>query len=243
MTLRLGKKEAQHDPRTLKLSAYLKPELPAPPDSVDWTVGVGDWGLYGNDRLGDCVVAGCAHMIGCWTRWAAGTPSWVPLSDVVSTYLELSPNDEGLVVLDFLKRWRKPGVLGHPIGAFVSVDPNSTWQLMQAITYFGGVYLGVQLPISAQGQDTWTVTDPGLRGAAAPGSWGGHCVTVQAFDASGLTCVTWGKTKRLSWGFWSAYCDEAFALASVDWVCSDSQESPTGLDMAALVSDLQAVTA
>lgn len=92
----------------------------------------------------------------------------------------------------------------------------------------------MQLPKSAQTQDVWDVdTSPNGQ----PGSWGGHCVFVPDYDANGLTCITWGAPKKMTWGFWGTYCDEAHALLSPDW------QPPAGFDMAALQADLGTVTA
>ncbi len=70
---------------------------------------------------------------------------------------------------------------------------------------------------------------------STPGSWGGHAVPVIAYDASGLTCITWGALKRMTWAFWDAYCDEAYACLSRDWAAA---RAPSGFDWAALDADL-----
>jgi len=48
--------------------------------------------------------------------------------------------------------------------------------------------------------------------------------------------VTWGALQRMTWGFWSAYCDEAYALLSNDFLTAD--RTPAGVDLATLESDL-----
>jgi len=65
-------------------------------------------------------------------------------------------------------------------------------------------------------------------------------VPVVAYDPSGLTVVTWGALKRMTWGFWSAYCDEAYAVLSDDFLTAD--RTPAGVDLAALEQDLAEVT-
>ena len=104
--------------------------------------------------------------------------------------------------------------------------------MKQAIALFGGLYIGLSLPLSAQTQDVWDVdTSPnGKRG-----SWGGHCVFVPDYDATGLTCITWGAPKKMTWPFWGTYCDEAHALLSPNW------KAPAGFDLAALQADLASV--
>ena len=60
---------------------------------------------------------------------------------------------------------------------------------------------------------------------------------VVAYDQTGLTVVTWGALKRMTWGFWGAYVDEAYALLSSDWIETDLL-APSGFNLAALQSDL-----
>jgi hypothetical protein len=46
----------------------------------------------------------------------------------------------------------------------------------------------------------------------------------------------------MSWQFFDAYMDEAFAVLSGDWISTKVGTSPSGFDMAALQKDLAAVT-
>jgi len=82
----------------------------------------------------------------------------------------------------------------------------------------------------------------GATGPGEPGSWGGHAVFVPAYDARGLICITWGALKRMTWEFWAAYCDEAYALLSPDWQMPNTQ-APGGIDWSALVADMAALGA
>ena len=104
---------------------------------------------------------------------------------------------------------------------------------------FGGVYIGVQLPKSAQTQkDGWTVTS---GPDAKPGSWGGHCVNLVDYTSDGPTCVTWGQTMPMTWEFFDTYCDEAYAAISPDFV-GDGGQTPSGFDLGQLQSDLAQIT-
>ena len=51
-----------------------------------------------------------------------------------------------------------------------------------AIWLFGGAYIGVELPISAQTQDVWDVP-ANLTPDDEPGSWGGHAVYLVGYEA------------------------------------------------------------
>ena len=76
---------------------------------------------------------------------------------------------------------------------------------------------------------------------AAVGSWGGHAVPVVAYDTEGLTCVTWGALKKMTWSFWLAYAEEAYAVVSEDFISANGLD-PTGLDLSTLLADLTAVS-
>lgn len=71
---------------------------------------------------------------------------------------------------------------------------------------------------------------------------GGHAVPVVGYTSRTLTVVTWGALKRMTWGFWDTYCDEAYAVLSEDWLRED-RTNPKGIDLDALEADLRAVTA
>ena len=70
-------------------------------------------------------------------------------------------------------------------------------------------------------------------------SWGGHAVPVVASDPRRLAVVTWGQLLRMTWAFWEAYCDEAYAILSHDFL--EKNKTPDGFDLATLRADLKAV--
>ena len=244
---RLGKLRAVHDPRTLRLARYLPRHLPPPPPAVDWTADMTTpLGMMLNDAIGDCTVATAGHMTQVWTD-RAGNP-YVPAdADILTAYEAISGydpatgrNDDGAVELDVLKYWRKTGIAGRRIEAFVSVDPHQPELIEQAVALFEGAYVGIALPTSAQDQDIWAVPAAGLRGDGEPGSWGGHAVPIVGYDADGLTVVTWGALKRMTWGFVAAYMDEAYAIISPDMLELDGR-TPLELDLTQLRADLDAL--
>jgi hypothetical protein len=56
-----------------------------------------------------------------------------------------------------------------------------------------------------------------------------------------LTCITWGRPKKITWAWFAKYCSEAYALVSKDWL-EVSGVSPSGFDLATLENDLKSVT-
>src|SRR5207245_1805953 len=79
------------------------------------------------------------------------------------------PNsDAGGVELDVLNAWRKDGIGGRQVVAFVKLDSKDVHQVRTAINLFGGIYTGFALPRSAQNQDVWTPVRGSGGAANAP---------------------------------------------------------------------------
>ncbi len=249
---KLGKLPKKTDPRTFQLKWYLSPERALPPLPVEqsWVKHVKSWPMMLNDALGDCVIATCGHMIQQWTTYADPEP-FVPSDrqilmayEAVGGYVPGDPTtDNGCVILDALNYWRKTGIAGRKIYAFLQLDPKQIskgdlTQVSQSVQIFGNCYFGVGLPISAQSQNAWTVPEGGIyTEEGQPWGWGGHAIPVVAVSPKTLTCVTWGETLKMSHNFARDYCDEAYAVLSMDWVEANGS-SPSGFDFAHLQSDL-----
>jgi hypothetical protein len=242
----LGKLPVRTDVRTLALARYVdSSRLPTPPDAFEETNGVDSWPMYANDRIGDCTTAAAAHMIEAWT--AAGQGQAIVLSEraVLDAFGHVKLTDpvtgeEGAIELDVLRYWRKSGIGGHAIGAYARVAVWDQKLVQTAAWLFGGLYIGLQLPLTAHAQPVWDWTGS-LAGPARPGSWGGHAVDVVRYDRNGLTVVTWGRLQELTWSFWARYCDEAYCIISDDFLKQGN--APNGFDLAALEADLALVTA
>lgn len=250
MPVKLGKRPAKHDPRTLRLASYLSPaRLPPIPESVAWSSKVPNWPMYANDQIGDCAIAGPAHQVQAWSFNDDDTPDFTPTDEqVIGGYMRVGgydPNnpasDNGSVLLDVMNAWRREGLFGRKIGAFVSVSPSQHDLVAAGIYLFGGLCIGLNLPRACQDHEVWKAPGRFHRwGQWAPGSWGGHCVEVVDYDSHYLTCVTWGGLKKMSWAFFDAYCDEAFAMIAPEWLGTDGK-APNGFDGVALVNDLAAL--
>jgi hypothetical protein len=254
---RLGKLSKKVDSRTLALARYLTAAVPAPPESVDYSGAVQDWGMLGNDTAGDCAWAGQAHADMLWTANAQKQQLLVTTDQVLQAYETVTgynpgdiqpdgrnPTDKGTALLDALNYWRTAGIDQQTITAFVEVDPQNTDHIKQALNLFGTLYVGVQLPNSVlpnpPSVPPWTVVPDGTPDNE-PNPKNGHCVIYSAYDADRLTAVTWGQTLPVSWDFHAAYCDELYAMLSPSWFKDGT--NPEGIDVAALTADLQQVTA
>ena len=242
--MKLGKLAPRRDVRTLRMARYLTPALPPAPAAVDWTNTVTfPSGMMLNDTLGDCTCAALGHAVQVWTA-NSGAEVTVPDAAVLATYeaaCGYNPadpsTDQGGVELDVLNYVRSSGLgsAGTIVKSYVACQPENREHIKQAIHLFGGAYIGLALPLTAQGDGDWTVQIGGGE-ASQIGSWGGHAVFVPAYDDAGLTCITWGQKKRMSWDFWDTYCDEAYALLSPLW----NVRQP-GFDAASLAADLGAL--
>ena len=246
--LKLGKAAARHDPRTLLLASYVSTGLPVPPQDFDLTTKIKAWGMMDNDQIGDCTCAAAGHLIMEWTA-NAGKKMVTPTDkQVVAAYSAITgynpatgANDNGANEIDVLNYWRQSGVASHKIGAYVALEPSNHQHVMDSVYVFGGCYIGLQLPTSAQSQtqnhQPWSVPPGGPNGDGKPGSWGGHAVPVMAYDARGLTVVTWGALQTMTWSFWEAYCDEAYAILTNDYLTGKKQ-TPQGFSITQLQADL-----
>lgn len=247
--LKLGKHPPRYDPRTLLFASYLTPALPAPPPTADLTKKVGSsWGMMANDQIGDCTCAAAGHLIMEWTANAGKkmvTPADKQIIAAYSAITGYNPvtgaNDNGAQEIDVLNYWRQTGIASDKISAYVALEPSNHTHIMDSVYIFEGCYIGLQLPKTAQAQtqnhQPWSVPPGGPTGDGKPGSWGGHAVPVVAYDARSVTVVTWGALQTMTWGFWAAYCDEAYAILSTDYL-TGKKTTPAGFNLQQLQEDL-----
>lgn len=235
----LGKLPPKHDRRTIAFRQLLDHDrLPAPPFRRDWAEPLGtQLPIFRNDVIGDCTCAAAAHMCRVWALNQAeelAQPAEISEETVVSAYAAVSgydpvkpETDRGAAMLDVLKLWRSAGIGGHKIGAFAQITPHDIPTIQTAINMFGGVYVGMSLPKTAQTQE-WIGT--GNTADDHPGSWGGHCAGAATYDRTSLTFMTWGHLQRATWYWVGRYVDECYALIGEDWV-TGSRQAPSGFSI------------
>lgn len=241
----LGKLAKKEDDRNLQLAKYLGDALAPPPVRVSRVVDVesvdgADWGMMANDRYGDCTCAALGHAEQVWAAIALGHNRRPSDTSVLDLYWKTGDgsgqDDTGRVELDVLNYVQKHGLWHHKVYAFTEIGLHTSDLIKQAIALFGGAYIGLALPKSAQSQQTWdVVTGPDSE----PGSWGGHAVFLPEYDEWGPTCITWGQPLKMSWSFFWKYCDEAYALIESEWF--NHRKTPDGLNLKALEADLAAI--
>jgi hypothetical protein len=254
--VRLGKKAGVvEDPRTFKL-AQLLDTTDLPPVMKEWRIAVKlrDWPMFANDRYGCCVFATHAHRVMA-QEWSSGRRDPLPVktdqvlafySDVTGFREDDPSTDNGAYLIDALRFLRKTGFgletdqSQHTIGAYARVDAiGPTDEFKRAAHLFGGLTLGLALPVRAQGQDVWT--DTGRDDwEDKPYSWGGHSVEMIGYANGGITFVTWGREQHATWSWVARYVDEAWALISEDFI-NRLGRTPQGLDVERLQQLLSAL--
>lgn len=205
--------------------------LPPPPQSQDWYTKISYWPMLKNDLFGDCTCAGVLHAVQQWRTYASGR-LWIPADDTALRLYSLfgfdpsrpAETDQGVAEIDILTTWLKGFDLGDGLdrlAAFATIQVPQADELRYAIAWFGSAYLGIDLPKSIEGPlegIEWDISPAGTQqGAGVKGSMGPHCIIAVGYDPDWIYVVTWGRLVRMSWAFWLAYGDEAYALLSADF--------------------------
>lgn len=252
MSLKYGRLPAH--PETTHPRVHLADYVPAEaraaavatlPGTIDWASKVPTWPMYLNDQIGDCTCAGVGHAIQAFTAFAS-TEKTVADNDVLKVYEAVSgynpstgANDNGAVEQDVLQYWHDTGMAGHKISAFASVNISSLTDMRLALRWFGSVYLGINVPQSAEDQfsagQPWAV-DPNANNSII----GGHCVVMQEWDPQFARVVTWGALQRMTWGWFEKYGEEAWVVVTPDFAKSNGLEA-SGVSVAQLVADFKAL--
>jgi hypothetical protein len=244
--LKLGKLPAKEDIRTLKLASVLAVELPkAPPEwefDKDNKVTIPLY-MFGNDRYGDCVMAGRAHQTLRFEYVEQKKVIKISDSDVTGEYFsETGGADQGLVVLDSLKEWRTKGWKTdagfwgfgrktYTIHAFASINIKKQEEIKIAIYLFNGIGLGIEVY-----QSTMDQFDRGNFWDVVPNQGkylGGHYIYIVGYNKVGPICVTWGKKQQMTWAFFDKYTDEAYAVIDErdSWLYDKSPVNTDTLEM------------
>ncbi len=222
---KLGKAPVKKDERNFKMASLLK-VIPAVPREWDYDLSHKRFHIplpmFGNDLYGDCVIAGRAHQT---LRFEAAEQKRVIRitdKDVLREYWKEEGGagpayDQGLVVLDSLKCWRKYGwkaaTKKYSIHAFAQIDEQNESEVRAAIYLLTGVGAGLSLPLSAKAQiDAGKPWDVVRSADGKSNSWGGHYVFLSGYTTKGPVCVTWGRKQQMTWAFAKKYCDEMYGI-------------------------------
>lgn len=230
--LKLGRLAATRPFGLSDLSVYAKSKLPKPPASV--TAPVAQWNMDMNDSLGDCTVAGVDHLIAAWNIEFGETDPRPDDETIEATYFSLTGGaDAGCNEANVLKAWQTEGLFGNKIAAYAPVNPKNLVELHQVIAFYGGAYLGIACPASAQ--EDFAAGKPWAYDPYSPIE-GGHCIVAVGYSSSTVQCVSWGSLVEVSYPFLAHYLEEAWCVVSNELV--EKGADALGLDLAALKADL-----
>lgn len=248
--MKLGKKPYIPSKKDLLYRNYRGVTLPPIPKSFGHQSLVSNWGMLGNDNVGDCVIAGADHETMLWTAEGSTEASFT-VANAISDYSAITgynpsdPNtDQGTDVRTALQYRRNTGMIDasgkrHKIAAYLLLDQsNLLKELLEATYLFSAVGIGINFPDSAMEQfnngQPWSV----VQGSQIEG---GHYVPVVGYDGTYIYCVTWGKIQKMTVDFLTTYCEEAWAILSQEFI-NGKGVSPEGFNLSQLQADLAAIS-
>jgi hypothetical protein len=201
-----------------------------------------DWGMDGNDTVGDCACAMVSHitMVDTANNGQIVIPS---TADTLALYSAVTgydpsqtaadgsnPTDQGTVMTDLLAYLQKV----NQLEAWAEFETGDLLHYRQVVNLFGAAMLGVQVrqcDMNAfRAGDPWDKTTGKVLG--------GHAVPVVAADVDGVLIVTWGALQRVTYAWLEKNCDEAYAGISNEWLNKASQETPSGFNLSQLTTDI-----
>jgi hypothetical protein len=225
--MQLGKREPKVSSRDLLTANYFLPNLPPPPEEIDFTRGRTNFGMMLNDKLGCCTIAAPGHAIQIWSGKTVSDTIIQTAYEQWNGYNPADPStDQGGIEVDVQNNWIKYGLGGHFLKAYTTTDKNNLTHVKKAVEIFAVINIGLALPVSAQYEQVWKSNEGGL--------WGLHDVIIPKYNKIGPVCVTWGALKQMTWDFLVQCCDEVHPLLSEDF---DSNQ----IDLTQLNADLAVV--
>lgn len=219
------------------LSDYVRVQIPTPPRSLDYSNRVKQYPMALNDTYGDCTIAGIIHMLQLIYAEVGETFEYPGDEAVKKEYFKLSNGaDTGLVERQVLQTWMKEGIFGNKISAFAPVNIKNRAEMQAAIYLFGSVYLGVEMPRSAEQQ--FESHQPWHLDGREEEPAGGHCVVATGYNRFGIDIITWGATESMTWGWWEEYGSEAWVV--IPEIFTELDHGPVwNIDILTLQQDLK----
>jgi hypothetical protein len=250
--LKLGKKPARPDAMMLSFGDFVdRSKIPPIPDTFghDRLIGVGDWGMLGNDQAGDCVLAAQAHAVMLWNQAAGRTVKFTEQS-VLADYSAVtgynpadSSTDQGTDMVLGAEYFRTTGMMDdsgkrHKIAVDLSIKPGQIEDLWAAAYLGVAVAVGVNLPASAETQ--FDDRQPWSYDKVHSGILGGHAILLTARAGNLLDFVSWGRRQYASLYWYSRFADEAVAFVS-DEMLNDAGKNPDGFDRNAVIDAISSL--
>jgi hypothetical protein len=217
--------------------------------------------MYDNDTLGDCVIAGMAHVVGVLTGNSGAKPFLYSNKEIIGLYSAIGgyvpgdpSTDQGCDEQTALNYWENNGALpphttsktgAHKIAGWMTVDATNQEECRMALWLFENLYFGLELP------DAWINPTPSASGftwdvAGAPDPNNGHCVVGVGYTAAGITIDTWGMTGLMTNAAVAKYPTQAsggelYTVVSMDGIGKATQKAPNGFDWSQLIADFDSM--
>lgn len=250
-TKKLGRLPRKFSPKIPHFSALLQsvPTLPPLPANVDNTGGQTEWSVMLNDSLGDCTCAAFYHARQIWSK-ACSNEDTQPDSSVLALYeatcgyIPGDPStDNGGAEQDVLAYLHSTGAplangTRDKILAFIEVDQRNMEDVHRTIYECGLAYIGFNVPSSVMppNGETPKVWDV-VKGETDP--IGGHAIILTGYKENGnMGLISWGENYEMTPAFFSAFVDEVYAIASLDWVKATGN-TPLGMTLDELASQMR----
>lgn len=234
MAGKLGLSSLVIDERTIPLRCILKTKIEelSTPNKMDIDEHIGAMfieDMFGNDKWGCCAISARANQTRRFEMYEQKKYIPITTKDVLEEYWNegsksfwgrilyrifgIKP-DNGLSMLGTMKDWRSEGwkVAGnnYTIYAFARVNQYDHMEVKQAITYLGGLQVGMKVTQSSV--DQFDEGKKWIRVNNEGKFLGRHAIYVVGYDDEGLTCITWGKRQKMSWEWWDKNVDEVYAV-------------------------------
>ena len=222
-------------PTNLKmLTYYVAGDLPKAPVAVPVPT-FSPWGMLGNDRYGDCGVAGLQHGFEADATITKTKERFATEQQTIDYYLKYTNGqDSGVVLSDFLNYVRKHGYYDQKITAYAPVATHDVPTLQTAIFMYGFAYAGITVTASMQKafarHAAWDAT------ACSGAIVGGHCIPVVGYDDHYLYVITWGGVQRITYSAWHNISTESWAIITSEFEAAHGDGR--GVSISALKTDL-----
>jgi len=251
---KLGRIRPKAPTPRLRLSNYLPKIQVQPPPTCDYSQAARPslTNIFGNDALGDCVIAAGMHIVGVETGGAGDL--FVPTSDqVIAQYSAIGgyvpgdpTTDQGCDPSVAINYWQSSGFPnGTKLTGAIAIDPSNPDEVRLALYLFENLFLGFEVP------DAWISPFPSADGfewdvAGDPDPNNGHQVMACGYGPGGVTIDTWALLGTLTWAALAKYCalsanGDLFALLTPDQISAAIGKAPNGLAWADLVGDFDAL--
>src|SRR5579862_9219459 len=168
-TFKLGRKRPVARCPRMSLRNYLTRGIPAPPATCDYSAKAASAlsKVYKNDTLGDCVIAGIAHVVGVLTGNTGAKPFIYTDQQIITLYSAIggyvpgdAATDQGCDEQTALNYWENNGAPAgpHKIAGWLSVNGADPVEVRTALWLFENLYFGMELP------DHWISPMPSASG-------------------------------------------------------------------------------